>query len=235
MKLLPRGILLAAALTIASGVCYAGPFQDFENQARTAYGAYRAALFSTNTGNVEKSIAAVEKFSQGWSGLTTKWSANPPPQYSTDAAFAKDMMEISAIASKSLTQARTGDLKTSHVTLERIRDMLTDIRRRNGVISYSDHVNEYHAHMEHVLRARYAGDRNRLSADAGVLAYLAKRLETEAPSAYRQDTDFKKALDGVKASVSEFVKAVATSDVSAIGAARKRLKKPYAMLFVRWG
>ena len=113
--------------------------------------------------------------------------------------------------------------------------MLADLRRRNSVISYSDHVNEYHAHMEHVLRARYAGDRNRLSADAGVLAYLAKRLETDVPAACRQNTDFKKVLNGLKASVSEFVKAVAISDMSAIGAARKRFKKPYAMLFVRWG
>ena len=207
MKLSARGILLAAALTITSGICYAGPFQNFENEARAAYGAYRAALFSTNTGNVEKSIATVEKFSKGWSGLIAKWSTNPPPRYSTDAAFAKDMKEISAISSKALAQAKCGDLKTSHVTLERIRDMLAELRRRNGVISYSDHVNEYHTHMEHVLRARYAGDKNRLAADAGMLAYLAKRLETEAPPTYLQNTDFKKALGGLKGSVSEFVKA----------------------------
>jgi inorganic triphosphatase YgiF len=235
MKLSPTAIVLAASLALASGPSLAGPFQDFENQARTAYGAYRAALFSTNTGNVEKSVATVEKFSKGWSGLASKWSTNPPPQYSTDAAFAKDMKEIAAIAGKALSQAKTGDLKTSHVTLERIRDMLADLRRRNGVISYSDHVNAYHEHMEHVLRARYAGDKNRLAVDAGVLAYLAKRLETEAPAAYRQNTDFTKALGAVNASVTAFSKAVAGGDVNAIAAARKMLKKPYAKLFVRWG
>ncbi|MCC2099332.1 MAG: hypothetical protein KDJ29_20750 [Hyphomicrobiales bacterium] len=235
MKLRALTLRLAAVILTLSGAAFAGPFQDFESQARKAYGAYRAALFSTNTGDAQKSVAAIETFSSGWQGLAKKWASNPPPQYAEDASFSKDMQTISAIAAKALSEAKDGKLKISHVALERVREIVAGLRRRNGIVSYSDHVDAYHTQMEHMLQARYGDNRNRLVADTDALAYLAGRLESHAPAAYRQDAGFKQALAAVKASVATLAKAAADGDANAIMAARKKLKKPYAKLFLRWG
>lgn len=193
------------------------------------------ALFSTNTGNQAKSIAAIEKFSGHWGKVVQSWKSKAPPQYEMDKTFASDLAQVASIAGKSLKEAKAGELGKSHVTLERVRDILADMRKRNGVVSFSDHVNAYHSQMEHVLKTSYQGDQRKLIADTGALKYLAAALKNNAPAEYLAQDSFKQGLAGINTSLAALEKAIAGKDRAAIGKARKKLKKPYAMFFIRWG
>jgi hypothetical protein len=104
-----------------------------------------------------------------------------------------------------------------HETLETMRDLLADLRRRNQVIVYSDHMNACPAEMEHVLGegpkllAQPQGAME-LLARTGALDYLAGRLQSDAPQALR--------------AYREFVQLVAAVRQSAARAALGQVKKP---------
>ncbi|MGE3643488.1 MAG: hypothetical protein AB7F96_06515 [Beijerinckiaceae bacterium] len=231
-----RSTLAAAAIALcAAGAALAGPFAEYEADARIAYAAYRSALFRSNTDDQKGSVAAITRFSAEWGKLAGKWSKTTPPQYADDKAFIGELKSVGDLSGKALAQAKAGDLKAAHLTLEAIRDILATQRKRNGLVAYSDHVNAYHSHMETMLKAAYANDRTRLIADTGVLTYLAGQLKAHAPEDYAKKPEFGEALSALEASVTAIQKAMDKGDMAAAVQAVKLLKKPYAMFFVRWG
>ena len=81
-------------------------------------------------------------------------------------------------------QIRDGKLPAAHETLEAARDLMADLRRRNQVVVFSDHMNAYHAEMEHLLNdgPKLLGTPDglpQLMAQAGVVDYLARRRPAE--------------------------------------------------------
>ena len=115
---------------------------------------------------------------------------------------------------------------------------------RNGVISFSDHMNAYHAQMELLLddgpaqTAQSAG-LLRLLGQAGALDYLARRLRSEAPATLAADAEFGRLLAAVEQSVAALMQALLAQDAAQDAAQARealgRLKKPYSQLFLKFG
>jgi hypothetical protein len=57
------------ALSLYIAPVVAGPVTDFEAAYDTAYASYRIALFATNTGDIVKSVGALEQLDSEWIGL----------------------------------------------------------------------------------------------------------------------------------------------------------------------
>ena len=55
------------------------------------------------------------------------------------------------VYAKALAEVGANQLSRAHEMLEEARDIMADLRRRNQVITCSDHMNACHAEMEHVL------------------------------------------------------------------------------------
>lgn len=124
----------------------------------------------------------------------------------------------------------------AHETLENVREAVSGLNARNGLIAFSDRMNDYHAQLEKALGADYSAEgAARAGADAAVLSYLAAQLKAKAPAALAGDPEFAKAVDSIAASVDALAKAALSGDVAAIKAAQSGLKKPYAMAFVKFG
>jgi len=133
-----------------------------------------------------------------------------------------------------------GQLPQAHETLEGIRDLLADLRRRNGVIVFSDHMNAYHAAMETLLEAGpqvLEGPKAflELMARAGVLEYLAQRLLSEAPASLAGQPEFVARQRAVADAVAALRRAALAQDRDAAAAALKALKGPYSRLFLAFG
>lgn len=233
-----RHFLPIAALTVAlaQSTVLAGPAQDFERELRAVYAHYRAALFRTNTGNKEATEAALAKTADGIAALANKWPA-APPQYADDPKFKATLAAVSAIVQAAMDQSRQGKLGEAHETLEKIRDELANLRRRNGVIVFSDRMNAYHSQMEKILLSKYEGfDQrgvNELRGDVAVLAYLLDDIAANPPP--DKDAAFDKALAGVSSSLEELSASIRAVDVPAIKAALKKLKPAYSRLFLNYG
>ena len=229
------GWLFAASLLIPLGA-NAGPVQDFEKQLTGTYAHYRAALFLTNQNKKDETLAALAAFEKGWADILAQ-KTTPPPQYADDAKWPATLDEVSHVLHGAKGEAERGDLAKSHETLEAIRDLIGDLRLRNGMISFSDRMNAYHEQMEKVAGGNYDGEPGlaKLREDVAVLAFLANEVERFKPAAFAADPAFVQGLAALTASVAALQTAVRAGDTAKLGELRKAIKPPYSRLFLRYG
>lgn len=229
-------------LAFAAGACgwpawAADPVTD---ALQKAYAPYRAALFKTNAGQADESANALKQAQQAWSQVTQLVRSQPTVPYANDALMARTLTGVEEHYAKAAQQVAAGQLPQAHDTLEGVRDLLSELRRQNQVIVYSDHMNAYHAQMEHLLDEgptwlKADDGLPKLAAQAGVLRYLAERLISEAPAAVQASAEFKELLDAVVRSVAALNTAVASGDRVQIDKAIGQLKAPYSKLFIKFG
>ncbi|MGL4324786.1 MAG: hypothetical protein ACRCTD_12185 [Beijerinckiaceae bacterium] len=235
-RALTTALVLAGALTFSS-FAHAGAFRDAEAQIASAYADYRVALMKTNQKDKAGSEAALSGFVAKWTALANQWRAAPPPQYGDDAALGATLEAVKKAAEDADVSLRQGDIAKSHDQLEIIRDQLSDLRARNGITSFSDRMNAYHAHMEHVVSGAYdqfsAQGLIALREDAAVLAYLADEI-VKAP--VRGDrAAFNEMAASIAGSVKALRAALAAGDIEAAKKARTMIKPAYSRMFGRFG
>ncbi len=222
----------AIALTAAQ----AGPVQDFESILRQSYGSYRTALFATNSGDAAKSAKALDGFAQSWSGIAGTYAKAPPPQYETDPKWAATLSDVQAKIEMAHTQVAAGDLPAAHLTLEAVREEFGALHERNGLNSFSDRMNAYHAQMEEILALDLAKtDPVTLANHAGVLTYLADQIAQRPAPEAADNADYDKLKQPFLASVQAFDAAVKSGDAAAISTAASGLKVPYSKFFLMFG
>lgn len=235
-----RILLGSVALTIASSIAaYAGPVSDFESAYRQMYGAYRTALFKTNAGDAEGSAAAMAKFAGQFEALSATYASAPPPQYEDDPMWDETMAAAAELTSAAQTKVATGELAEAHETLEGVREIFGDLHIRNGVQTYSDRMNAYHAEMEHVLGLDMSALDDAMMSEiherAAVLAYLADEVLAAPPAEATGNEEYAKLSAAFEASVNSLLDAARSGDPEKVKAAVAALKKPYSILFVKFG
>ena len=239
-KSLVLGICLLLGVAVLSS---AGEnrYQQFNAEVEQAYAAYRKALFQTNMKDAEKSGKATEMFLTQWSSIIEAYNEQPPEVFSTDPKWADTLSSIEEIAVKSAGQIKDGEVAEAHETLEAIRDELSDLRKRNSVVVFSDHINNYHAVMEELLVGGYTPDTINEAAlveirgQLAVLNYLAEAIRDNAPQKYRSDQMYEKLEAGLFASLDGLQNALESNDPKGVSKAIKMLKPAYAKLFVNFG
>lgn len=219
------------------GAQAADPVTEAMNQ---AYGPYRAALFRTNSKAQAESEQAIARAMQTWKSVIDRFAAQPPIPYDRDPAFGTTLREVAKVYEQAAAEIAAQKLPQAHETLEKARDLMSDLRRRNGVIVFSDHMNAYHAEMEHVLEQGAALTSSSqgmltLMERAGVLAYLAGRLRSEAPKTLSSDASFMAALQALEGSVATLRAALQKQDAAATRDALGKLKGPYSKMFLNFG
>ena len=208
---------------------------------QAAYAPYRAALFRTNSKSQPESEKAIAEAMRTWAAVGERFAAAPPPPYAGDARFAATVNDVAAVYREADRLIRAGQLADAHEELEKVRDLLADLRQRNGVVVFSDHMNAYHAEMEHVIGEgpkllREPKGALLLMARVGTLEYLAERLRTQAPPALQADAEFAAGQKAVADAVAALKRAlVEGQDPAAIERAIGALKGPYSRLFLKYG
>lgn len=215
----------------------ADPVTEAINQ---AYAPYRAVLFRTNSKAQAESEQAMGQAQLAWKSILSRFASRPPIPYDTDSEFGASLNAVTRVYEQAAGEIGQGKLPQAHETLEQARDIMAELRRRNGVIVFSDHMNAYHAEMEHVLGQGPAMTGSQqgmltLVSRVGVLDYLARRLRVEAPKALQNDAEFNASLQALEASVSALQRAAMAQDAEATREALGRLKGPYSRMFLKFG
>lgn len=216
-------------------------FQQFNTDVDTAYAAYRKALFQTNKNDAEKSGKATDSFQNQWIKIIETYSSHPPEVYSSDPKWNETLTDIEKIADKSSALIKEGQLAEAHEHLEAIRDNLSNLRKRNSVISFSDHINNYHQVMEVLLEGDFTPEKinesamNEIRGQLSVLKYLAEAIKENSPPKYNDNVKFQQLQKGLFASLDALDKAVDAKNSEAISKTIKMLKPAYAKLFVNFG
>lgn len=233
-------VLILMTLSTAS-LASENRFKLFNEDVMQAYSAYRIALFQTNMKDMEKSQNSVQKFQQNWTKIIDVYGTAPPETFSSDPQWETTLKNISSIARKSAEEIKNNELAAAHETLEAIRDELSDLRRRNSVIIFSDHINNYHAVMEKLFEPKYKPENlddktiSHIRMQQGKLNYLAEAITRNAPEAYQQDQKYQKLQKVLMNSLDQLDAALTANDPEKIAGAIKGLKPAYAKLFVNFG
>ncbi|HBN31060.1 MAG TPA: hypothetical protein DD416_07520 [Rhodobacteraceae bacterium] len=115
---------------------------------------------------------------------------------------------------------------------------LGELHIRNGLYTFSDRMNTYHAKMEHVLGNDYQGFDNAglkvLNEDVAVLAALAEGI-IDHPAPKAGNEAYAGLVAGLKASVDALQAATRNGDAAAAKAAIGGLKPAYTRLFAKFG
>lgn len=232
-----RPIVTAAAFALAGP---AGAADALTDAMQDAYVPYRAALFRTNSKAQAESEQAIAQARQKWQAVRARFGERPPVPYEADAQFGRTLQAVADTLARAEGEIREQKLVPAHETLEAVRDLLAELRQRSGVVVFSDHMNAYHAAMEHVLTDGPAlpgkpGGWMAMAAQVGVLEYLSQRLSSQAPAALSADADFAAGVKAVAASVAALKSAVMAQDAAATREALGKLKPPYSRLFLKFG
>jgi hypothetical protein len=236
-----KALLRLSALTLAAALSLSAQAADAVTDAvQAAYAPYRAALFRTNGKSQPEAQAAIVQAQQAWQSVADRFGAKPPAPYDRDVEFARTLTQVAAVYDKAAGQINAGKLPEAHETLEAARDLMAALRQRNGVVVFSDHMNAYHAEMEHLLiegPKLLAGPQGvpLLTAQVGVLDYLARQLRARAPAGLLANAEFDTLLKDVEASVQNVKKAVLSQDAATIKDAMGKVKAPYSKLFLKFG
>jgi hypothetical protein len=235
----PMKNYLISAVLCAAGVSAwaADPVTD---AMQAAYVPYRVALFRTNSNAQPESQQAIAQAQQAWTKLTEQYSAKPPAPYDRDAAFSASLAEVTKVYAVAAQEITGNQLTKAHETLETARDIMAEMRRRNQVVVFSDHMNAYHSEMEEVLIngpkiLAHPNGMQQLTAMVGALNYLAKRLITEAPANYASNAEFSESAKAVNKSVTDLQDALFSQDAAAVKAALAKVKAPYSKFFLKFG
>lgn len=118
---------------------------DFANFDR----AYVPALALTKMGTPEASRKAMAKLKERWREFYAKCHKAMPK----DSQWQKDFDQVSRAISEAAKHLAEGEQLEAHESLEAIRELLLESRRRNGLDYYLDHLTEFHATMEEIVLA----------------------------------------------------------------------------------
>lgn len=232
-----KAVSLALALSFGAFAHAADPVTDLMQAANAPY---RMALYKTNGKVVDEAQQAVVQAQQTWGKLSTQFGVKPAAPYDRDPAFAASVAEVGKVYEQALQEVNAGQLSTAHNTLERVRDIMADMRQRNNVVVFSDHMNAYHSQMEAIMvhgNETLAQPKGMLllTAQAGALTYLASQLEAQAPAELAKNAEFAGLLKAVRQSVSNLEAALFNQDLAATKEAAGKLKGPYSKLFAKFG
>jgi len=232
-----KAISLAVVLSFGALAHAADPVTDLMQAANAPY---RMALYKTNGKSQDEAQQAVLQAQQMWGKLATEFGAKPAAPYDRDPAFAASVAEVGKVYEQASKEVGAGQLSAAHNTLERVRDIMSDMRQRNNVVVFSDHMNAYHSQME-VIQV-HGGETLAqpkgmllLTAQTGALSYLAKQLEAQAPAELRKNEEFNQLLKAVNQSVGTLEAALLNQDMAAAKEAAGKLKGPYSKLFAKFG
>jgi len=237
MRNLLRNVLLGAACALP----LSGQAADALTEAlQKSYAHYRAALYKTNGKSQAEARAVLDQAREGWARVASQFGVRPPSPYDQDKQLPQTFAAIDKVYAKASGEVDQGALGKAHATLEEVRDLLADLRKRNGVIVFSDHMNAYHAAMEEMVEDGVAllakpDGKLRLMARIGVLDYLAKNLKSEAPTELAANAEFTELAKGVAKSVADLEAVVLADKEEAVKEAINALKKPYSKMFLKFG
>lgn len=240
-----RSVLIFLACLLLGSPSLAGAnenrFQQFNNDVDQAYAFYRQALFQTNKKDAGKSTKANDKFLTQWQTLIAQYNSQPPEVFGSDSEWQSTLSNIEKIAVESAAQIKEGQLAEAHETLEAIRDELTELRKRNSVIVFSDHINNYHEVMEGLLVGGYAPDKideqatEDIMGQLAVLSYLAEAIKKNAPAEYRENQKYQQLEKALLGSLKALEESIDKGNPESISKSINDLKPAYAKLFVNFG
>jgi len=235
-------VVFVLILTVAPDRPAAGETGDFNAAVADAYGHYRQAVFFLRTKNPGVAALEISMMAEKWNALADRHAGSPPDAYDGDAEFQGIMRAVAEQLAKAASAAEVMEVETASEAMKPVRTMIAGLRRRSGIVTFSDCVDAINASMDRLWPYRHNPPdfENPEAVDAlrqelGISLYLYKKCYEEAPQAYREDEEFQRLFENGIDSFTRIWEPV--RDKNAVGVINflRELRSLDKMIFLRFG
>lgn len=236
-------LVLAVALLVPLIGHPAGAQQKdaFLEAVERAYPSYKMAWFYSRTRSVDMAAMELAAFRHAWGRIANKFAAAPPPAFSRDPRWGASLRKITAVLDRAAAEADAGRVRECYRILGGVRTELAALRRRSGVVVFSDRVDAYGGvvteltQLTRKMTAVTPADLVKLRGMSTRMKKLVSEIRKGAPAKYRNDSGFLASLDGNEASIAKLDRGIARKHVRAIVGAMRSIRSDYVLLFLRYG
>jgi len=215
---------------------------DFQSVLADAYTHYREAVFYSRSDNTPVAALALDEFVVKWGVVVEHFADSPPPEFAGDALWGETLRDILARAESGLESLDADDPKVAREAIGPIRGMLGELRRRNGVVTWSDLVDELSAAMDVLARYRRdvkdlddAGTVAKVREQAAIVAALFERCSKEAAPKIAGEPEFIRLIEGASESMGRLLTSLETRSLRLYRIGIGELRSYERIMYMRFG
>jgi len=234
--------ILTVILVLAAGPARADANAAFNDAVSNAYGGYRAATSYLRTGNPGLASLELAGALDVWDGIVKTYAGNPPPAYAKDTGFAETLVLVDNKLKGALSVLEAGGTEQAADALEPVRDILYDMRKRNGVRLYADCVTELNRAVEPLYKHRHltpdlgiAMVRQQITDQSKTYENLLLDCKSMAPKTYTGDEEFKRLMDGTLHSIRSMYPAIDSEEPGRVINVLRELRSFDRIIYFRFG
>lgn len=216
-----RAVLFALALVTSAVVndALADDLADFNAAVESASAHNRVAIGYLRTGNLDLALLEIDRLREAWGVLERRFAGKRPAAFDGNPHYATLWTGVNARFVGIDLMITMGKPDAVRQSLEAVRGDLYDWRKAAGVVVLADCVRDANASMDALMvyddRALdFAKSQMRadLAAKAQNYGATLTRCDSIAGDTVRNSPEFRRLLDGAKASLALIAKAIETRD-----------------------
>ncbi|HVZ54192.1 MAG TPA: hypothetical protein VG986_19660 [Pseudolabrys sp.] len=239
---LVRAACLALALTAPAVAARAGDLADFNAAMETVSAHNRVAIGYLRTGNADLASLELDRLRAAWSKVGERFAGKRPDPFDGNPRYVTAFTDIAMrliTADMMLNSNRPDNARDALIA---VRDDLYDLRKSAGIVVLADCVRDSNTAMDALMvyndRAldwSKSDTRYDIAAKAAIYGHEVARCDGMASQAVRKDADFRRLVDGVKASLTNIPKAIAERDTGLLHRVLIELRAFDNLLAFRFG
>lgn len=234
--------LTCLAFVLLAAVARADDLADFNAAMEDAAGHNRVAIGYLRTGNGDLASLELDRLRDSWGRLSARFAGKRPEAFAGNALYGPLFTGVSARLVGADIMLKSGRLDAARDALTAVRGDLYDLRKASGVVVLADCVRDANATMDAFMAYNDRAldwDKPGMVADVGAKAasyeQTLRRCDGIAAETVRRDPEFRRLIDGAKASLTLVPKAIATRDADLLHRVLIELRSFDNLLAFRYG
>lgn len=214
----------------------------FEDGVADTYAAFRTAASYLRTGNAGLASLDLAEASDEWDALSASAQNDPPALYANDPEFKKTLEDVSRLLDETLALADAGESKQAYQTVMPVRNLIYDLRQRNGQRVYADCITDLNAVMDEMYLYRHDPPdftKPEVRSHASQVQTAYTRVLDEcigmAPASYSDNPEFIRLTGSTKQSTDAMAEAISARETGSYISILRELRSFDRIIFFRFG
>jgi len=229
-------------IVLSGSVARADDLADFNTAVESVSAHNRVAIGYLRTGNADLASLEIDRLRDSWSRFSERFSGKRPAAFDGNGLYGKLFTAVNARLVGADIMLKTGRLDAARDALDSVRGDLYELRKASGVVVLADCVRDANAAMDALMiyndRALdwdNSDIRSGLVQKANGYGTLLNRCDEIAGTTVREAPEFRRLVDGAKASLLLIPKAIATRDADLLHRVLIELRSFDNLLAFRYG
>jgi hypothetical protein len=229
-------------LVLSGSMARADDLADFNAAVESVSTHNRVAIGYLRTGNADLASLEIDRLRDSWSRFSERFSGKRPAAFDGNGLYGKLFTAVNARLVGADIMLKTGRLDAARDALNSARGDLYELRKASGVVVLADCVRDANAAMDALMiyndRALdwdNSDIRSGLVQKANGYGTLLNRCDEIAGTTVREAPEFRRLVDGAKASLLLIPKAIATRDADLLHRVLIELRSFDNLLAFRYG